>query len=98
MRWPLPRASERAVTDNSGSKQAGRFEKGRSGNPAGKPPGARNRATLASEALLDGEAEELTRNAIERAKQGDTVARRLCLDRILPPRKHRAVSLSLLKI
>ena len=86
------------MTENSGAKQAGRFEKGRSGNPAGKPPGARNRATLAAEALLDGEAEALTRKAIERAKEGDSVALRLCLERILPPRKDRAVSLDLPKI
>jgi len=44
------------------------------------------------EALLDGEAEELTRKAIELAKGGDMAALRLCLDRILPPRKDRPVS------
>ena len=32
------------------------------------PPGARNKATLAVEALLDGEAETITRKAIELAK------------------------------
>jgi hypothetical protein len=31
-------------------------------------------------ALLDGEAEALTRKAIERALEGDTTALRLCLD------------------
>jgi Family of unknown function (DUF5681) len=34
----------------------GLAQKGRSGNPAGKPKGARHRATLAAEVLLDGEA------------------------------------------
>jgi hypothetical protein len=38
---------------------------------------------------LDGEAEALTRKAIERALEGDTTALRLCLDRLLPPRKDR---------
>src|SRR3974390_695778 len=42
-----------------------RFEKGRSGTPAGRPPGLRNRATEAAELLLDGEAEALTRKAVE---------------------------------
>ena len=64
------------------------------GNP-GKPKGARHRATVAAEALLDGEAEGLTRKAIELALAGDTVALRLCLDRILPPRRDRAVAFGL---
>jgi hypothetical protein len=64
------------------------------GNP-GKPKGARHRVTLAAEALLDGEAEALSRKAIELALAGDTTALRLCLDRILPPRRERAVAFSL---
>ena len=78
------------------SKQRGRpFTKGQSGNPAGKPKGVRNRSTLAAEALLDGEAEQLTRKAIELALAGDTIALKLCLERILPPRKDRTVMFSL---
>jgi hypothetical protein len=32
----------------------GRFQPGRSGNPAGRPPGSRNKTTLAVEALIEG--------------------------------------------
>ena len=71
------------------------FQPGQSGNPAGKPKGARNAATLAAEALLDGEAEALTRKCVELAKGGDTVAIRLCLERILPARKSRSVAFDL---
>ncbi len=79
-------------TEKSGQKQRGRpFAKGQSGNPAGKPKGARNRSTLAAEALLDGEAEKLTRKAIEMALAGDVVALKLCMERIIPPRKDRLV-------
>jgi hypothetical protein len=67
--------------------------KGQSGNPSGRPPGARHKATVAAEALLDGEAEGLTRKALEMALDGDTVALRLCLERILPPRRERPVHL-----
>ena len=49
-------------------------------------------ATLAAEALFDGEAETLTRKAIEKANEGDTAALRLCLERILPPRRDRPVA------
>ena len=68
------------------------FKPGQSGNPHGRPKGARNRATVVAEQLLDGEADTLTRKAIDLAKQGDTTALRLCIERILPPRKDRPVS------
>jgi Family of unknown function (DUF5681) len=66
------------------------FQRGApSPNPSGRPPGARNRSTLAAEALLEGEAEALTRKAIELARNGDLTALRICLDRLLPPRRER---------
>jgi hypothetical protein len=65
---------------------------GQSGNPYGRPRGARNRATVVAERLLDGEADALTRKAIELAKEGDTTALRLCIERILPARKDRPVN------
>ena len=66
-------------------KQARPFQKGQSGNPSGRPKGARNKATLAMEILLDGEADRLTRKVVEMALAGDTTALRLCLERIMPP-------------
>jgi hypothetical protein len=81
------------------AKPRGRpFARGRSGNPNGRPKGARNKATLAAEALLEGEAEALTRKLIEKAKEGDINALRLCLDRIYPPRRDRLVSLEMPEI
>jgi hypothetical protein len=67
------------------------FRPGQSGNPAGKPRGTRHRATILAERLLDGEAETMIRKVIEKAKQGDMIALRLCLDRIVPPRRDRPV-------
>lgn len=64
------------------------------GNP-GKPKGARHRATQAALALLEGEAEALTRKAVETALAGDTAALRLCLERITPPRKDAPVIFAL---
>jgi hypothetical protein len=72
-----------------------KFTKGQSGNPNGKPKGARNRATLAAEALLDGEVEAITRKAIEKALEGDMAAIRLCLERILPAVKSRPIEIDL---
>ncbi|MGE3477025.1 MAG: hypothetical protein AB7H70_14585 [Rhodospirillaceae bacterium] len=64
------------------------------GNP-GRPKGARHRVTRAVEDLLEGEAEKLTRKAIDLALGGDTTALRLCLERIAPPRKSRPVTMKL---
>ena len=80
------------------AKTAGRgrpFEKGRSGNPAGRPRGSTNRATRSAASILDGEAEALTRKAVELALGGDASALRLCLERILGPRRGRPVELAL---
>ncbi len=71
------------------------FQKGQSGNPKGKPKGAVSKATLPAQQLLDGEAPEITRKVIELAKQGNLVALKLCLERILPPRQDRPISLKL---
>src|SRR6201987_4550023 len=82
--------------ETAAPKQRGRpFQKGHSGNPQGRPPGARNAATVIAQQLLEGEAATITRKAIELAKQGDLTALRLCLDRIVPPRRDRAVNFAL---
>jgi len=82
--------------DKTVEKQRGRpFQKGQSGNPSGRPKGARNATTLALEVLLDGQANALTQKAIDLALAGDMAALRLCLDRILPPRKDRPVTFAL---
>lgn len=75
---------------NTGEVQDGRFKTGRSGNPAGRRQGSRNKATEAMMSLLDGETEKLTRKAIELALEGDTTALRLCLDRLCPAPKSAA--------
>src|SRR5215467_4736194 len=81
--------------ENTGRNHAGRWKRGVSGNKAGKPKGARHKATLAAETLLEGEAEALSRKAVELALKGDVSALRLCLDRIVPPRKDRPVCFEL---
>lgn len=79
----------------SARDQQGRWRTGSSGNPGGRSVGVRNRATVASETLLLGEAEAITRKAIELAKAGDTTALRLCVERILPVRKGRPIAIRL---
>jgi Family of unknown function (DUF5681) len=70
-----------STSENTGRKQKNRFQEGQSGNPNGRPKGSLNATTLAAQALLEGEAEALTRKAIDLAKGGDITALRLCIDR-----------------
>ena len=70
------------------------FKPGQSGNPAGKPKGARNHATRAILKLIEGGAEEITLAVLGAAKGGDMGAARFILERIVPTAKERPVSLS----
>src|SRR4051812_11642209 len=92
--------SDPAKTGPTTGKRGGAppFQKGQSGNPRGRPVGSRHKATLAIEALLDGEAETITRKAVELAKAGDPVALPLCLARLSPPRRDRPVPFTLPKL
>lgn len=76
-------------------KKQGKFRKGYSGNPIGRPRGARNKATITAEALFEGEIEGICRKAIEEAKQGNIQAIKLIIDRILPPKKEASISIEL---
>ena len=80
---------------NTSQKQGGRFQKGQSGNPAGKPKGSRHRVTQMVEALIEGEAETLTQTALTLAKAGDAALLKTLLDRLAPPRKERPVQVDL---
>ena len=83
-------------SENTGQKQKkGKWGKGQSGNPKGRPLGSKNRTTLAAQALLDGEAEALTRKCIQLAMKGRPVALKLCMERIIPPIKERTIQLDL---
>ncbi len=71
------------------------FAPGESGNPAGRAFGSRNRKTLLMEALLEGDGENLTQRLIQKAMSGDATALRLCVDRLIAPRRDRPVPIPL---
>ena len=72
-------------TENSSPKQIkGRFKKGMSGNPSGRPRGLRNKTTRAVMAMLEAESGSVTRALIASAKQGDSTALRIIVDRLAP--------------
>ena len=82
---------------NNGRQTNGKFAPGnRLSN--GRKPGSRNRTTLAALNLLDGEAERLSRRAVELALAGDVAALKLCLDKVVPPRRDRPIEIEIERI
>jgi hypothetical protein len=53
--------------------EIGQFMPGSSGNPAGRPPGARNHTTLLAEQLFDGASGALANKAVQMALEGITI-------------------------
>jgi hypothetical protein len=71
------------------------FQKGQSGNPAGRPPGSRNRATSMVQNLLEGAAENIAKRATELAQEGNVAAIRMCMNRLSPIGQHNPVAFEL---
>src|ERR1700755_424788 len=71
------------------------FQKGESGNPAGRPRGSRNRTTILMQDLLAGRAEALGKKLVELAENGDIAAIRICMDRLAPAGKDEPVDVGL---
>ncbi|HEY1430219.1 MAG TPA: DUF5681 domain-containing protein [Stellaceae bacterium] len=71
------------------------FQKGQSGNPAGRPRGALNRATVLAQTLLSERAESIAGKVIELAERGDMTALRVCMDRLVPVIKHQPIAVEL---
>ena len=78
----------------NGRNTAGQFAAGNTG----RPKGSRNKATIAIESLLQGQAEALTQTAVTKALEGDSVALRLCMERIAPAPKDQPVTFNLSKM
>lgn len=71
------------------------FKPGTSGNPKGKPAGTRSKATQLLVSLMEGHAEAITNAVIEQARQGELIAARIILDRLIPPAKERPIHVDL---
>jgi hypothetical protein len=71
------------------------FQPGQSGNPAGRPPGARNKKTLAIEEMLAEQAEAAVKKILRMAEEGDPTAMRLCMERMSPTGANRSLALEL---
>jgi hypothetical protein len=77
--------------DKTAPKQLRGFQKGQSGNPAGRPQGSRTKSTLFAEAILENDRDGIMDAVVNAAKNGDPTAMRLCVERLVPLRKGRPV-------
>src|SRR5262245_53796264 len=75
-----------------------RFEPGQSGNPAGRPAGARNKKTIAVEEMLAEETEAAVKKILRMAEEGDPTAMRLCMERMSPTGANRRLALELKRV
>lgn len=73
----------------------GRFQRGRSGNPQGRPRGSRNRAAVALDMLGEAHAEAIVSAVIAQAERGDVQAAETILRRCWPAPKGRRVAIRL---
>lgn len=71
------------------------FQKGQSANPKGRPKGTRHYATMLAESLMKTDTPDIVRTVVEAARNGDMMAARIILDRIVPAPRGRPVRLEL---
>src|SRR5215510_7640296 len=57
----------------------------------GRPPGSRNKTTRVDQDQLEKHAEGLFNRCVYLAHQGHPTALRLCIERLMPARRHRTV-------
>jgi len=81
--------------ENTEEIKAMPFQKGESGNPAGRPRGIVNRATALAQNLLSERAEGIARKVTALAEEGDMAAIRVCMERLVPPIKPPPVAVEL---
>jgi len=75
---------EDSAAETAETQADGRFRPGESGNPAGRPRGAKNKATILAEEAMAEKVGAVVDKLVERALAGSTSAIRQFLDRNLP--------------
>jgi Family of unknown function (DUF5681) len=83
------------MPETTGEKQGPRWQSGQSGNPAGRPKGARHAALLALDAIGAKAGNDIMAAVVAAAKGGDMRAADILLRRLWPERKGRTVMLEL---
>src|SRR5579885_3028123 len=75
---------DEVIETTPGRTARGRWAPGQSGNPAGKKPGTRNRATRLRELLEESDDRLVAKMLMERVAAGDPVTVRFVAERLFP--------------
>lgn len=81
---PRKQAQKKAAPPPPERVKGGRFARGVSGNPNGRPLGSRNKTTEIAAQLVAGDVVAVMKKCLGMAKAGDRVALRLVVERLLP--------------
>lgn len=73
------------------------FKPGVSGNPSGKPKGAKDKRTALRQLLVPHQ-EKLVKTLIDFAEAGDMTAMRIVMDRMMPPLREDPIRVTIPKI
>jgi hypothetical protein len=73
------------------------FKPGVSGNPSGKPKGAKDKRTALRQLLVPHQ-ENLVNTLIDFAQAGDMTAMRIVMDRMMPPLREDPIRVTIPKI
>ena len=74
------------------NKTCGKFKKGQSGNPGGRPPGIPNPSTRLRQQIAE-HVPAIIDRLVESARAGDTAAANLLLSRVLPPARAESLTI-----
>ena len=85
----------RAKPETTDPKHGARWQRGQSGNPSGRPKGARHAALVALDAIGEAAAREVMGAVVGAAVAGDMRAAEILLRRLWPERKGRPLAVDL---
>lgn len=95
----MTKKKDKKPAENTARKQRGRpFQKGKSGNPSGRPKGSKNHSSIIGQKLIDENCKDIIESVIESAVNGDMTAARILVDRLIPPRRDKPINIELPEI
>lgn len=91
----MPQTNDNQPVKTGEKQGTGKFKPGQTGNPKGRPKGARNKATLLAEAMLIARTEKIMSMWLDMAESGHQGYTRDAVNRLLPIQRQRPIQFHL---